>query len=309
MLKVEKVTFENLVLNIVDVEKFSNHRTTYTHSAINAVNAEQVLIDQSKFISTETNFFLQFSAKLLDATISNTTAARTFTITQTVFTGNDVTKLSLVQHVPTSTTLTAIYTVEFINLLISGTQVEVFIDQPLHTLNMSVINCEVANSSQSGLEIIKNRDTDMYVWITNSIFVGNRLGLSVIGNTAATILSLTIEDTKFLQNEKSGLFKLGSGQSLLLRNTSFIDNVETLPNSLAKRYDLVDLQIRGPTIATVDSCLFNGYVGVSSVLATDAQLYFLGNTIFSNNVGISGGALEQFHDTGTTRADTIHIHI
>lgn len=309
MLKVEKVTFENLVLNIVDVEKFSNHRTTYTHSAINAVNAEQVLIDQSKFISTETNFFLQFSAKLLDATISNTTAARTFNITQTVFTGNDVTKLSLVQHVPASTTLTAIYTVEFINLLISGTQVEVFIDQPLHTLNMSVINCEVANSSQSGLEIIKNRDTDMYVWITNSIFVGNRLGLSVIGNTAATILSLTIEDTKFLQNEKSGLFKLGSGQSLLLRNTSFIDNVETLPNSLAKRYDLVDLQIRGPTIATVDSCLFNGYVGVSSVLATDAQLYFLGNTTFSNNVGISGGALEQFHDTGTTRADTIHIHI
>ena len=174
---------------------------------------------------------------------------------------------------------------------------------------MSVINCEVANSSQSGLEIIKNRDTDMYVCITNSIFVGNRLGLSVIGNTAATILSLTIEDTKFLQNEKSGLFKLGSGQSLLLRNTSFIDNVETLPNSLAKKYDLVDLRIRGPTIATVDSCLFNGYVGVSSVLATDAQLYFLGNTTFSNNVGISGGALEQFHDTGTTRADTIHIHI
>ena len=294
---IEKVTLEHSIISIFNVEVFNNQRTTYKHStfSFNSVNAAQILIGQSKFMSTETIFSLQFAANVTNTNISNLTAARTFTIIETMFSGDEPTNFSFVQHVPAPTTSTA--TVKFIDLLFSGPQVEVFINQPFYSLNMDVINCAVANSSRTGLEIVKNGDADMYIRIMNSTFVGNRLGLSVIGNTAATILNVTIENAQFLQNEKSGLFELGSGQSLLLHNTSFVDNVETLSNGLARRDDLGDLRIRGPMIVTVDSCLFNGYVGVSSVLATDAQLYFLGNTTFSNNVGISGGALAMINTT------------
>ena len=52
------------------------------------------------------------------------------------------------------------------------------------------------------------------------------------------------------------------------------------------------LILRGPMNATIDSCLFsNNTVSVSTVEMDKVNLFFVGNSTFSNNVGSNGGAI------------------
>ena len=141
--------------------------------------------------------------------------------------------------------------------------------------------------------------------ITESTFINNEKAFSISGTGNGTA-SLEIDNTQFIENINAltihGAPQLSiEDQSLLLRNVSFIrnrpgsDQSPSLPDCIT---------FIGPLTIIIDSCLFDSNRATSTMVTANANLYFRGNSTFSNNAGVNGGALRMVETTMWLERDT-----
>ena len=98
-----------------------------------------------------------------------------------------------------------------------------------------------------------------------------------LGGYGSSITAYYIENSSFINIETTVY-----AQILLLRNVLF--------GHTANKKAV--LSLRGPMNATVDSCeVYNNIVFLSTMTVHKVNLYFIGNSTFSNNVASNGGAI------------------
>ncbi len=134
--------------------------------------------------------------------------------------------------------------------------------------------------------------TDVHVLITNSIFENNVLGVVIRVNGERNVqLKLEVMDSQFIKNQAACYSQhSGGNHSVLFRNVSVIDNQ-------AKTTTGESVAIFGPATVTMENCLFNNNMAGLVLRLQFVELYFIGNTTFSNNIGNSGGAILMINTT------------
>ena len=163
----------------------------------------------------------------------------------------------------------------------------------LTNTKISIANSTFGNKNYG---LVFNVERDTYITIINTTFVNNEFGFYITkenyqGREQTVVLN--IENSLFIQNEVSFYFFNSDtmenipvvNYSILFRNISVINNFANGAAATAI------VTIRGPATLNLDSCLFDNNIGVTVLQLSDADLYFLGNTTFSNNNGIRGGAM------------------
>ena len=156
---------------------------------------------------------------------------------------------------------------------------------------ISIANCTFGD--ENTLVFLINRDSN--ITILDSRFFNNTVGFALLYQNNEQNLDLKIENSQFIGNQvaffnapntfRSSLVRF----NILLRNVSVISNNKNNFANEAAANGIVT--ITGPAMLNIDSCLFDNNTGVTVLQLLDVDLYFLGNTTFSNNTGISGGAM------------------
>ena len=133
--------------------------------------------------------------------------------------------------------------------------------------------------------------TDAHVLITNSTFENNVLGVAIRVDSERNVqLKLEVMDTQFIKNQAACYSSGNHSQTVLFRNVSVIDNQ-------AKTTTGGSVAIIGPATVTMENCLFDHNNAGSAIRLLHVNLYFIGNTTFSNNIGNSGGAILMINTT------------
>ena len=173
----------------------------------------------------------------------------------------------------------------------------------LTNTEISIVNSTFGNKNYG---LVFNVERDTYITITNTTFVNNEFGFYITKENyqgrEQTMVVLNIETSLFIQNQVSFYFfnsdtmentPVGN-YSILFRNISVINNfangaaATSFANGAAATRIVT---IRGPATLNLDSCLFDNNIGATVLQLSDVDLYFRGNTTFSNNAGIRGRAM------------------
>ena len=135
--------------------------------------------------------------------------------------------------------------------------------------------------------------TDVHVLVTNSTFENNAVGLYLIVYPAVAEnvqLKLEVINSKFIKNQMACYSQHSGNHSVLFRNVSVVDNIGgPLTGG--------NVAIIGPATVTMENCLFDHNNAGSALRLLHVNLYFIGNTTFSNNIGNSGGAILMINTT------------
>ncbi|XP_064386650.1 uncharacterized protein LOC135335166 [Halichondria panicea] len=147
----------------------------------------------------------------------------------------------------------------------------------------------VSQDSYRGFQL--ETSTDTQVFITNTTFENEIIGLQIIVDDES--LKVEVIDSQFIKNELACHTQvLGSGNhSVVFQNVSVIDNLAR------ETFAVGNVIFIGPATVTIENCMFDNNTGVSALVLAHVQLYFTGETIFSNNTGVSGGAIQMSNTT------------
>lgn len=158
--------------------------------------------------------------------------------------------------------------------------------------NLELKDCNVKSNSESGINIKLDGGGKANVTISNCNVSNNRAGLRVYN--AVKDVNMSVLNTNFTMNGQlaSLVFintRTDGNKHLLLRNVTFSNN---------KNLGVGSLLISGPVNMTIDDSLFTDNQGfVSTIYLYAVNLFFVGETEFSNNFGSNGGALHLSEST------------
>ena len=156
---------------------------------------------------------------------------------------------------------------------------------------ISIANSTFGNNS-FGLLFEVNRASN--ITILDSAIINNRLGLVIFyqnNQVRQQTLDLKIESSQFIGNPVAFVCIPFNSVNSLVRFHILFRNISVINNFANGAGTTGIVTITGPATLNLDSCLFDNNTGVTVLQLSDVDLHFLGNTTFSNNTGISGGAM------------------